>query len=82
MSSSEEENFNIDISDDESEEDYAPVAKKKATITVRFGIAATWLERLTVSLVRDTEKQCESCYETDCEETRSKAQGDEEVRSS
>jgi hypothetical protein len=31
MSSSEEENFNIDISDDESEEDYAPVVKKKAT---------------------------------------------------
>lgn len=35
MSSSEEENFNIDISDDESEEDYAPVVKKKSTTAVR-----------------------------------------------
>jgi hypothetical protein len=35
MSSSEEENFDIDISDDESEEDYAPVVKKKTTATVR-----------------------------------------------
>jgi len=41
MSSSEEENFDIEISDDESEEDYAPVVKKKATATVRFGILAT-----------------------------------------
>lgn len=41
MSSSEEENFNIDISDDESEEDYAPVVKKKATTTVRSSISAT-----------------------------------------
>jgi hypothetical protein len=41
MSSSEEENFNIDISDDESEEDYAPVVKKKITATVCFSISAT-----------------------------------------
>ena len=43
MSSSEEENFNIDVSDDESEEDYAPVVKKKATATatVSFSILAT-----------------------------------------
>ena len=81
MSSSEEENFNIDISDDESEEYYAPVVKKKATTTVRFDISATWVDGLTVSLVQGTEERCEECYETDCEETRSKAQGDEEVRS-
>ena len=40
MSSSEEENFNIDISDDESEEDYAPVVKKKTT-TVCFSVSTT-----------------------------------------
>ena len=43
MSSSEEENFNIDISDDESE-DYAPVVKKKTATTARFGISATWVD--------------------------------------
>ena len=41
MSSSEEENFDINISDEESEEDYSPVVKKKATATVRSGILAT-----------------------------------------
>lgn len=41
MSSSEEENFDINISDEESEEDYSPVVKKKATTTVRSGILAT-----------------------------------------
>jgi hypothetical protein len=41
MSSSEEENFNIEISDDESEEDYAPVIKKKATTTVCSSVSAT-----------------------------------------
>ena len=81
MSSSEEENFNIDISDDESEEDYVPVAKKKATTTVRFGILATEVDRFTVSLIQGTEERCKGCYETDSEETRSKAQGNEEVRS-
>jgi len=81
MSSSEEENFNIDISDDESEEDYAPVVKKKTTTTVRFGISATWVDRLMVSLVLCTEERCEGWYETDREETRSKVQADEEVRS-
>jgi len=80
MSSSEEENFNIDISDDESEEDYAPVPRKKATTTVRFGISTTWVDRLTVSLVQGTEERYEGSYETACEETPSKAQGDEEVR--
>jgi hypothetical protein len=35
MSSSEEEIFDIDISDDEFEEDYVPVVKKKTTATVR-----------------------------------------------
>jgi hypothetical protein len=41
MSSSEEENFDINISDDESEEDYTPVVKKKATAAVRSGVLAT-----------------------------------------
>jgi hypothetical protein len=41
MSSSDEENFNIDISEDESEEDYAPVVKKKTTTAVRSIIFAT-----------------------------------------
>ena len=81
MSSSEEENFNIDISDDESEEDYAPVVKKKATTTVRLDISATWVDGLIVSLVQGTEERYEEYYETDCEETRGKAQGNEEVRS-
>lgn len=40
MSSSEEENFNIEISDDESEEDYAPVIKKKVA-TVSSSVSAT-----------------------------------------
>lgn len=41
MSSSEEENFDINISDDESEEDYAPVVKKKTTATVGFSVSET-----------------------------------------
>ena len=72
MSSSEEENFDIDVSDDESEEDYAPVVKKKVT-TVRFGILATWVGRLTASLIQDTEERCKGYYEAGCQETRSKA---------
>ena len=81
MSSSEEENFDIDISDDESEEDYAPVVKKKATTTVRSGTTASWVVRLTASLVQNTEERREGYHEADCEETCGKTQGDEEVRS-
>ena len=51
MSSSEEENFDIDISDDESEEDYAPIVKKKATATVGLVSLRPRVERLTYVLI-------------------------------
>lgn len=63
MSSSEEENFNIDISEDESEEDYAPVAKKKTTTTVRSVSRPLGVERLIYVLPEGTEEWREEYHE-------------------
>lgn len=65
MSSSEEENFDIDISDDESEEDYAPVVKKKATATVRPVSWRPSVGRLTYVLIEGTEEWREGYHEAD-----------------
>lgn len=62
MSSSEEENFNIDISDDESEEDYAPVVKKKAA-PVRSSSLPPRLGKLTCVLIQGKEERREGYHE-------------------
>ena len=77
MSSSEEEEFNIEISDDESQEDYAPLVKKKTATTVCFSVS-TLMDTLTYILVEGEKEWCKGYYEEDCQETPSEAQGSEE----
>jgi len=66
MSSSEEENFDIDISEDESEEDYAPVAKKKTTTTVRSVSRRPGVESLIYVILDGADERREEYHEANC----------------